>query len=304
MLTCTRNGCGQSYEETSNDAMACQYHPGRPVFHEGKKGWKCCDPRVHSFDEFLEIGGCKLGTHSSEPKHKDDPFKADLTKHDDVLPEPLKAPVPTTEGANAEKPQKPQAKYVVDEDPVGVQVEPGTKCKRNGCNAVYESAERSRGAEQCQFHPGEALFHEGTKGWACCKPWASDFEGFMQIKGCRRGQHLFVGTQPVKQAQTEKCRRDFYQLADDVVVSIYAKQIDREKSTVAIDSNTVDVHLVFGAGRIYNDTIQLHGSIDPSSSSYEFMSTKVEIRLRKADTVQWPALERDAESTQSLGQQL
>ncbi|KAJ1755649.1 hypothetical protein LPJ69_005025, partial [Coemansia sp. RSA 1752] len=68
--------------------MACQYHPGKPDFHEGLKGWTCCKPREHSFDDFMEIKGCQLGLHSNEPKHNDDPFKADLTKYDDVLPEP------------------------------------------------------------------------------------------------------------------------------------------------------------------------------------------------------------------------
>ncbi|KAJ2078074.1 hypothetical protein H4R24_004732 [Coemansia sp. RSA 988] len=290
MPTCTLNGCGQSYEEASNDAMACQYHPGKPEFHEGVKGWTCCKPRVHSFDEFLEIGGCKLGPHSSEPKHKDDPFKADLTKYDDVLPEPQKEPISTT---SAEKPQKPQEEHFVDEDSAGVRVEPGTKCKRNGCDAVYESEERSRGAEQCQFHPGQALFHEGTKGWVCCKPRATDFDEFMRIKGCRRGRHLFVGTQPAEQKQAVKCRRDFYQLADDVVVSIYAKKIDRDKSMVTIDSNSIHVHLVYGDGCTYNDTIHLHSNIDPSASSYEYLSTKAELRLRKVDPAPWPVLEQD-----------
>ncbi|KAJ2012098.1 hypothetical protein IWW57_006418, partial [Coemansia sp. S610] len=95
MPKCTRNGCGQEYEDVANDQMACQYHPGLPEFHEGLKGWTCCKTRVHSFDDFMEIGGCKLGSHSSAPKHKDDdPFKADLTKYDDVLPTP--APAPST----------------------------------------------------------------------------------------------------------------------------------------------------------------------------------------------------------------
>ncbi|KAJ2161914.1 hypothetical protein GGF46_001105 [Coemansia sp. RSA 552] len=295
MPTCTRNGCGQSFEEAGNDPLACQYHPGKPEFHEGRKGWTCCKPRVHSFDDFLEIGGCKLGLHSSEPKHKDDPFKADLTQFDDVLPEP-----PRTEPtAEAVAPAKSAAKLPepgpVDEDPAGVEVAQGTHCKRSGCDAVYKSEEQSRGPDQCQFHPGTALFHEGNKGWTCCKPRVTDFDEFMRIKGCAHGRHLFVGSQPAKQAQAPKCRRDHYESGNDLIVSIYAKKISAGASSITFGPDTLHVHLVYGDGQVYDDAIRLHGRIDPGASSLEYLSTKVEITLAKAAAGKWPALEKDGD---------
>ncbi|KAJ2551679.1 hypothetical protein EV175_003604, partial [Coemansia sp. RSA 1933] len=149
--TCTLNGCGQEYDESANDAMACQFHPGKPVFHEGLKGWSCCKPRVHSFDEFMEIKGCKLGPHSHEPKNKEDPFKADLTKHDDILPtDASKADVSKQQPVPAEAPtEAPKANgpAAIDEDPEGVAVATGAKCKRNGCSGVYESEEKSHALE-------------------------------------------------------------------------------------------------------------------------------------------------------------
>ncbi|KAJ1731633.1 hypothetical protein LPJ61_002435 [Coemansia biformis] len=294
MPTCTRNGCGQSFEECANDAMACQYHPGKPEFHEGLKGWTCCKPREHSFDDFLSIKGCQLGPHSSEPKHKDDPFKADLTEHDDVLPEPQPAAAPAAAAPAAKAPEEDP----VDEDPAGVAVPEDAKCKRNGCGAAYESDATSRRPEQCQFHPGKAVFHEGTKGWTCCKPRAMDFDEFMRIAGCARGRHLFVGTRRAAQAQVQappaQCRRDFYQVGGDVVVSVYAKDIDRAASSVALDADAIRVHLVHGGGSVYDDTIRLFGEIAPGASSFEYLSTKVEIRLAKAAPAPWPVLERDA----------
>lgn len=40
-LKCKRNGCKKAYEE--NNPTACHYHPGKPIFHDLKKGWTCCN---------------------------------------------------------------------------------------------------------------------------------------------------------------------------------------------------------------------------------------------------------------------
>ncbi|KAJ1826901.1 hypothetical protein LPJ56_001946 [Coemansia sp. RSA 2599] len=289
MPRCTRNACGQDYEEAANDPISCQYHPGKPEFHEGLKGWTCCKPRVHSFDEFMDIRGCKLGPHSSEPKHKEDPFKADLTKYDDVLPEPQAAAAPSTQrlAAAASAPEP------IDEDPEGVEIPAGAKCKRNGCDAAYVSGEESCQDEQCQFHPGKALFHEGNKGWTCCKPRVTEFDEFLRIAGCKTGRHLFVGTQPDTKVQADKCRHDYYQSGSSVIMSIYAKKIDRESSWVKFSPEMLLVHLVYGDGKTYDDGFKLFSEIDPSRSSCEFLSTKAELSLAKKSMASWPALERN-----------
>lgn len=41
------------------------YTAGTPVFHEGQKGYKCCKPRVLTFDEFLTIPPCTTGKHTT-----------------------------------------------------------------------------------------------------------------------------------------------------------------------------------------------------------------------------------------------
>lgn len=44
-------------------------------------------------------------------------------------------------------------------------------------------------------HPGAALFHEGSKGWTCCKRRVLEFDEFMKIEGCEtKDRHLFVGS--------------------------------------------------------------------------------------------------------------
>lgn len=295
MSTCTRNGCGQIYTEQRNSEMSCQYHPGQPKFHEGLKGWTCCEPRVHSFDEFLELKGCTLGLHSKEPKHKDDPFKADLTKHDDVLPAEVPTPAPASVESQTPAKTAQELPPAIDEDPEGTVVAKGAGCKRNGCNAAFVSEEESHGMDQCQFHPGQAVFHEGNKGWSCCKPRVTDFDEFMEIAGCHRGRHMFVGTQSAieqKKQQATKCRRDFYQSGSQVIASIYAKKINRETSSIVIGPQSIKIHLVYGGDAVYDDEIELFGEVDPETSTFEYLSTKVEITLAKQASGQWSSLEK------------
>ncbi|THV92480.1 hypothetical protein D6D26_08529 [Aureobasidium pullulans] len=58
--TCKRKGCGMTYTgDPRAENQPCLHHPGAPTFHNGNKGWSCCERRVWIFDEFLSIPGCK-----------------------------------------------------------------------------------------------------------------------------------------------------------------------------------------------------------------------------------------------------
>lgn len=54
------------------------------------------------------------------------------------------------------------------------------------------------------FHPGAPLFHEGSKGYTCCKRRVLEFDEFMKIEGCKtRDRHLFIGSGGKKKAGNE-----------------------------------------------------------------------------------------------------
>lgn len=82
-----------------------------------------------------------------------------------------------------------------DSDDLSLPVPPNTTCRRRGCNAKSPAESvASREGEDCVHHPGQALFHEGSKGWTCCKPRVLEFDEFMKIEGCKRkSKHLFIG---------------------------------------------------------------------------------------------------------------
>lgn len=69
----------------------------------------------------------------------------------DAAKAPAPAPAPV-----AEQPDAPDAV-----------IAQGTECLHNGCKVKFAGdAQRS---EPCLYHPGAAVFHEGSKYWSCCK---------------------------------------------------------------------------------------------------------------------------------------
>lgn len=78
-----------------------------------------------------------------------------------------------------------------ESDDPALPVAPNTICRRRGCNKSSSVS----GENECVHHPGQALFHEGSKGWTCCKRRVLEFDEFMRIEGCRKKpRHLFVGS--------------------------------------------------------------------------------------------------------------
>eukprot|EP01113_Clastostelium_recurvatum_P041007 TRINITY_DN6453_c0_g1_i2.p1 TRINITY_DN6453_c0_g1~~TRINITY_DN6453_c0_g1_i2.p1 ORF type:complete len:331 (-),score=84.54 TRINITY_DN6453_c0_g1_i2:5-955(-) len=298
MIECTNNGCNQKFTLSDNHPEACLFHPGVAVFHEGRKGWSCCKRRVDSFDEFLDIPGCASGSHS-DAKPQAAPATTPAPKPTPNTPTVVSTEAgvetfsstqitPTPDAAKiAPKPVLPDP-----EDPADALIVEGSLCRRQGCQALYRS-EHSR-EEACTYHPGNPVFHEGSKGWSCCKKNAAEFEEFMKMKGCKTGKHRFCMTQEeAAAAQQAQCRHDWYQNRVSVIASVYAKGIIKDKSSVQFDDRTVTVSLSLPSDKKYHKVFRLAGPIDPRQSQYEFLSTKVEINLVKADGATWARMEED-----------
>lgn len=226
---CVHRGCEQEYTDPDE---VCRYHPGPPVFHEGQKGeiekeslfpsggdgdleasvvwdtwlthghtgWKCCKPRVLTFDEFLEIEPCTEGKHSTtdlppQIEKKEVPADAAVLKDGNdntnaglALP---RAPINTATPSATPPPPPPES----DDDDPALNIPDGRTCRRRACGVSYKKgAERSE-QENCVHHPGVPIFHEGSKGYSCCKRRVLEFDEFMKIEGCKtKPQHLYVGS--------------------------------------------------------------------------------------------------------------
>ncbi|XP_015941332.1 protein SGT1 homolog B isoform X1 [Arachis duranensis] len=88
-----------------------------------------------------------------------------------------------------------------------------------------------------------------------------------------------------------KYRHEFYQKPDEVVVTIFAKGIPRDSVTVDFGEQILSVRIDVPGEDAYALQPRLFGKIVPSRCRYEVLSTKMEIRLAKAEPIHWAALE-------------
>ncbi|AAW42582.1 hypothetical protein CNBC0890 [Cryptococcus deneoformans B-3501A] len=332
VLKCTNQTCGKEYEEDNNQDGSCAYHPGGPIFHEGLKSWSCCketNKPVLEFDAFMALPPCTKGKHTSAPRvNPAAPQRgSEAGSHlvvtnissDGVETYGTAAPtakLPTAESSKisntatsapssvpsaltAVTPSQPNKEHKEvkeeEQDDPSVPVPEGARCKRLACGATWEGEEVSRGDGEkavCRYHPQAAIFHEGSKGYLCCKRRVLEFDEFMKIPGCKEGKHLFMG--PKKDETKEEvvnCRLDHYQTPTQVIVSAFAKGADKSRSTITFTPQTLSLSLSLPSNKRVLKTVTLYGPIDPNVSSYRILSTKVEITLVKPKPASWPVLE-------------
>jgi len=313
---CVHKGCGKVFTDPDEE---CVYHPGPPEFHEGQKGWMCCKPRVLTFDEFLAIPPCTKGKHSTiDDTPTPAPKPSAVEASNIVAAAPIPSPVPVTRPLTASNPKPeqptptdtPKPEPPVDEsDDPDAEIPPSATCKRRGCGKS-KNDKIPRDEEECIYHPGVPLFHEGSKGWTCCKRRVLEFDEFMKIEGCKtKRRHCYVGkpkkktegrdgeaTNQSSEEMLDTVRNDFYQTASSVIVSFYLKKINKDEAKVDFsdDGTEVDLDLPTQDGKRFTRTIPLFAQIDPDKSQFKIMGTKLEMNLIKADaSLSWGALRSD-----------
>ncbi|XP_026500828.2 cysteine and histidine-rich domain-containing protein morgana [Vanessa tameamea] len=304
LVQCYNRGCGKLFDPNKNNKDECCHHPGAPVFHDAYKGWSCCNKKSVDFTEFLNIKGCTVSKHSNvkppEPEKK--ALDKELEKKEVIevrapvvgpqLPRPpFDSPLVTLEPRIAESLKEivhkstQQAATSSDGNTVAI----GTSCKNGGCNISYEGPQSN--TSMCIFHPGCPIFHEGLKFWSCCQKRTTDFNTFLSQPGCTTGTHKwFKESSP---AGTVKCRWDWHQTPDFVIVSVYAKKYDPFSSFVKLNPIRLNTKLVFHeeGNAIFELDLELRGVIDINKSSASMLGTKVEIKLKKGEAGAWSKLD-------------
>ena len=159
-------------------------------------GWKCCKPRVLTFEEFLAIPPCTTGKHSTvDDTPVPEPAKVpeDLPASDPVPAKTLPERQPISSPTVAPTPSTIPALEESDSDDPSLEIPANATCRRKGCGATYTGS-TARDDEKCVHHPGAPIFHEGSKGWSCCKRRVLEFDQFLKIPGCtEKTRHMFVG---------------------------------------------------------------------------------------------------------------
>lgn len=95
------------------------------------------------------------------------------------------------------------------------------------------------------------------------------------------------------QTSPSKIRHEWFQTNDTVVVSLFCKGIPKDKTTVEIKQESLDVSFPLPTGSDFNLSLDpLFAAIDASASSYKIMSAKAEFTLKKSTPgQQWANIE-------------
>lgn len=145
----------------------------------------------------MEIEPCTEGKHSTTdlppPIQKNTaPSDAAVLKESTNAQNPAipRAPInPATPSATP--PPPPES----DDDDPSLEIPGGRICRRRACGASHKKGTGRNNNEKCVHHPGVPIFHEGSKGYSCCKRRVLEFDEFMKIEGCKtKPRHLFVGS--------------------------------------------------------------------------------------------------------------
>ncbi|KAL8210883.1 hypothetical protein R6Q57_005320 [Mikania cordata] len=86
-------------------------------------------------------------------------------------------------------------------------------------------------------------------------------------------------------------RHEFYQKPEEVVVTIFAKGIPVNSVSVDFGEQILSVKIDVPGEDSYILQPRLFGKIVPTKCRFEVLSTKIEIRLAKAESIQWASLE-------------
>ncbi|KAB5560785.1 hypothetical protein DKX38_005742 [Salix brachista] len=94
-----------------------------------------------------------------------------------------------------------------------------------------------------------------------------------------------------------KYRHEFYQKPEEVVVTIFAKGIPASSVTVDFGEQILSVSIDVPGEDAYHFQTRLFGKITPDKCKFYVLSTKVEIRLTKAESgLHWASLEYNQET--------
>ncbi|PIA49154.1 hypothetical protein AQUCO_01300188v1 [Aquilegia coerulea] len=88
-----------------------------------------------------------------------------------------------------------------------------------------------------------------------------------------------------------KYRHEYYQKPNDVVVTIFAKGVQAKHVVVDFGEQILSVTIEIPGEDVYHFQPRLFGKIKPEDCRYQVLSTKIEIRLAKADPINWTTLE-------------
>jgi len=94
-------------------------------------------------------------------------------------------------------------------------------------------------------------------------------------------------TQPIN--SQNKVRYEWYQTETHVTITIFIKNVDKEKAKINIQPTSLSVDIPEPTP--YQSNIELLDKVNPEESTTNILGTKIEIKLKKLRPAKWPSLE-------------
>ncbi|EFR01305.1 hypothetical protein MGYG_09045 [Nannizzia gypsea CBS 118893] len=107
---------------------------------------------------------------------------------------------------------------------------------------------------------------------------------------------------PLPSNTPSRTRHEWYQSNDSVVITIYAKGVPKDKAAVDIQETSFSITFPLPSGSEFSFVLDpLFAPVDPSSSKFNIMSTKVEVTLRKQSAGRkWATLEGTGQQEEKI----
>jgi len=105
-----------------------------------------------------------------------------------------------------------------------------------------------------------------------------------------------AATAPVATSDPSKIRHDWYQTQTEVVVSVLARNVPKEKVSVDFSESEVDVSIKLDNGAEYSYSFSLFHKVVPSQCKFSVGTAKVELKLKKHTPGKWDTLEGTGEA--------
>ncbi|KAF8013367.1 hypothetical protein BT93_I1265 [Corymbia citriodora subsp. variegata] len=167
-----------------------------------------------------------------------------------------------------------------------------------GASLSQQDSRFTKLIEECEKHIAEDVTdqkaHDGAPpSSVTAQPSDQNAEADEEIQEGPEMVQQSNAVEPVK----PKFRHEFYQKPDEVVVTIFAKGIAPEDLLVEFGEQILSVRINVPNEDAYYLQSRLFQKVIPEKCRYQILSTKVEIRLAKAEAIQWKSLEYSKEAT-------
>merc|ERR1711971_795991 len=96
-----------------------------------------------------------------------------------------------------------------------------------------------------------------------------------------------------KKGKEVECRYDWHQMATHVTTAVYAKKYDPQRSVIELSPVRLYIHLVFPAenDNTFTLDLELKGVVDVEASKASMLGTKLEVKMKKAESISWSKLD-------------